>query len=169
MRVGYPEQAPRKSNGVTSAGPAAFQGVMRLAWALLFLLPFASAGEYGKRAAALRSDDIRGHFVLAMWCEREGLDHRAQEHYRQALRVWPEFAEAHNNLAVLLHLQGDLAEAETHYREALRLRPDDPETHYNLGLVLRSKGDETAGEHFRIASELAPEATAFRSAIEPPC
>ncbi len=130
---------------------------------------FTEAGQHYEEALRLNPGYKEGHYNYAMLLEAKQDTARAQEHYRQALRVWPEFAEAHNNLAVLLHLQGDLAEAETHYREALRLRPDDPETHYNLGLVLRSKGDETAGEHFRIASELAPEVTAFRSAIEPPC
>jgi tetratricopeptide (TPR) repeat protein len=129
---------------------------------------FTEAGEHYEEALRLNPNYKEGHYNYAMLLESKQDAVRAQEHYRQALRVWPEFAEAHNNLAVLLHLQGDLNQAEAHYRKALRLRPDDPETHYNLGLVLRSKGDETADEHFRTASELAPEVAAFKSAIEPP-
>jgi Flp pilus assembly protein TadD len=52
---------------------------------------------------------------------------RAEEHYRSAIRSKPDYAEAHNNLAVLLHENGDLAGAENYYRNALKLRPEDPE------------------------------------------
>ncbi|WP_418314239.1 tetratricopeptide repeat protein [Phyllobacterium zundukense] len=49
--------------------------------------------------------------------------------------IVPEYAEAHNNLAVILHESGELAAAEEHYLTALRLRPSDPETNYNLALL----------------------------------
>ena len=38
----------------------------------------------------------------------------------------PAWAEAHYNLAVLLHRQGNLTEAETHYLEAATLAPGNP-------------------------------------------
>jgi Flp pilus assembly protein TadD len=89
---------------------------------------------------------------------------KAKKHYRAALRVNPDYAEAHNNLAVLLHGEGDLVGAETHYATALRLRPRDPETNYNFALLAQARGDnQTADRHFRIAYELAREVEGSRA------
>ncbi|MBQ10556.1 MAG: hypothetical protein CMJ45_03290, partial [Planctomyces sp.] len=81
----------------------------------------------------------------------------ADPHYREALRLRPDYPEAHNNLAILLQTQGDLEGADRHYTEALRLRPEASETHYNYGLLLKAQGAESeADEQFRMAFELAP-------------
>jgi Flp pilus assembly protein TadD len=70
---------------------------------------------------------------------------------------------------VLLQLRGELEEAELHYQCALAARPEDPEAHYNYALLLRHRGDEAdAEQHFKMARELAPESTVFRSALERP-
>ena len=66
---------------------------------------------------------------------------KAEEHYRAAIQIFPDYAEAHNNVAVLLHEKGDLAGAERHYSTALRLRPSDAETNYNFALLAEAKGD----------------------------
>ena len=44
--------------------------------------------------------------------------------YQEALRLKPDFAEAHNNLGNALRDQGQLAAAVAHYQEALCLKPD---------------------------------------------
>jgi tetratricopeptide (TPR) repeat protein len=44
-------------------------------------------------------------------------------HYREALRIQPDYAEAHYSLANALARQGELEEAELHYQEAVRIRP----------------------------------------------
>ena len=46
--------------------------------------------------------------------------------YREAMRLKPDYPEAHNNLGVTLKDQGKLDEAIAEYREALRLKPDTP-------------------------------------------
>ncbi len=63
----------------------------------------------------------------------------AVAHYQQALRLRPDFADAHNNLGEALREQGHLAESVARYQEALRLKPDYAEAHNNLGVTLRSK------------------------------
>jgi tetratricopeptide (TPR) repeat protein len=65
---------------------------------------------------------------------------KAEEHYRAALQALPSYAQAHNNLAILLNERGDLQRAEEHYLAALRLRPRDPQTNYNFALYLQAKG-----------------------------
>jgi serine/threonine-protein kinase len=60
----------------------------------------------------------------------------AEAAYHEAIRLKPDFAEAHNNLGIVLVDQRRYPEAEAAYREAIRLRPDFPETRVNLGNVL---------------------------------
>ena len=69
--------------------------------------------------------------------------------YTEALRLDPNFAEAHNNLGVALRDRGKLDRAIAHYQQALRLNPDFAAAHYNLGIVLKALGrlDEAIKEY----------------------
>jgi tetratricopeptide (TPR) repeat protein len=59
------------------------------------------------------------------------------EHFRAAVRIKPDFADAHNNLGIaLLKTSGGLTEAIAEFQAALRVRPDDPEAHANLASAL---------------------------------
>ena len=89
--------------------------------------------------------------------DREDTDEEA-ECYRQALRLRPDYEEAHNNLAVLLRSRGEQAEAARHYQEALRLRPDYAEAHSNYASLLAARGSAAgAAEHFLEALRLRPD------------
>lgn len=77
--------------------------------------------------------------------------------YREALRLRPDHAEAHNNLAIVLRARGDEKGAAAHYQEALRLRPSYPEAHYNYAALLAERGTRGAEEHYREALRLRPD------------
>ena len=47
--------------------------------------------------------------------------------YREALRLRPDYAQAHNNLSGILLQRGELAEAVSHIAEARRLDPANVE------------------------------------------
>jgi serine/threonine-protein kinase len=64
----------------------------------------------------------------------------AEAAYRQAIRLKPDYAEAHYNLGVILNGQGRHKEAEAAYRQAIRLKPDDHDAHANLGIALNGQG-----------------------------
>jgi predicted O-linked N-acetylglucosamine transferase (SPINDLY family) len=70
----------------------------------------------------------------------------AETSYRKAVRLRPNYPEAHYNLGAVLIALGRPAEAEASYREALRLRPNYPEAHNNLGVVLRALGRPAEAE-----------------------
>jgi tetratricopeptide (TPR) repeat protein len=55
---------------------------------------------------------------------RQGRLDEAIIHYTEALRIKPDFADAHYNFGVALAQQGKLDEAITYFTEALRIRPD---------------------------------------------
>jgi tetratricopeptide (TPR) repeat protein len=78
--------------------------------------------------------------------------------YQQAIRIKPDFAEAHSNLGNALRDQGKLDEAVTAFRRAIKVRPDYAEAHSNLGLALRDQGklDEAAAA-YREAIRITPD------------
>jgi predicted O-linked N-acetylglucosamine transferase (SPINDLY family) len=60
--------------------------------------------------------------------------------FREALKLKPDFAEAHYKLGVALTEQGRRQEAVDAYRSALALKPDYAEAHNNLGVLLGDEG-----------------------------
>ncbi|XP_063709260.1 protein O-mannosyl-transferase TMTC1-like isoform X2 [Culicoides brevitarsis] len=74
---------------------------------------------------------------------RDSAEHEsAIRHYHEALRLWPSYASAHNNLGTLL----DSPEmAEQHFLAAIRYSSEHINAHYNLGRLYRkcNKTDES--------------------------
>ncbi len=60
--------------------------------------------------------------------------------FQEAIRLKPNFAEAHNNLGNALNLNGQITEAINQYREAVRLKPDYPDARLSLALALQHQG-----------------------------
>jgi tetratricopeptide (TPR) repeat protein len=59
----------------------------------------------------------------------------AERHLREAVRVKPTFAEAHERLGGVLAAQGKRAEARLELQEALKLKPHLTEARHNLRLL----------------------------------
>src|SRR6202140_2984695 len=77
--------------------------------------------------------------------------------YRAALRIKPDFFEAHANLANALKAKGDLEGAIAESRAALRINPNLAEAHGNLGNALKAKGDaEGAISEYKTALRIKP-------------
>jgi Tfp pilus assembly protein PilF len=82
----------------------------------------------------------------------------AASHYRRALALKPELADAHNNFAALLARQGKIDEAVAHFRQALAADPTRAGVHDNLGKILADRGEvDDALAHFREALEFHPD------------
>lgn len=76
-------------------------------------------------------------------CALEAIDPRSNEAraaYERAIAGRPDLADAHNNLARILHEQGDLAAAEGHYRLAICIDPSIALYWFNLGVVVEDRG-----------------------------
>jgi len=81
----------------------------------------------------------------------------AREHYRRALDLYPELADAHYSLGVWWMAEGDPVHAERAYRDALRIRPDHDRARINLAILLFRRGArEEAAEMLEIATMLSP-------------
>ena len=59
-------------------------------------------------------------------------------HFEEALRLKPNYVEAHNDLGIALGSVGRTPEAIEQYEEALRLKPDFFQASFNLGNALDS-------------------------------
>ena len=95
-------------------------------------------------------------------CELEAVPGRSREamaQYKEALRLSPGFAEAHNNLGHALNGEGRTGEAIAELEEALRLKPDYAEAHNNLGIALEKVPGRLpdATDQYREAVRLKPE------------
>jgi cytochrome c-type biogenesis protein CcmH/NrfG len=111
------------------------------------------------RARALRK-------VLAATLVSLGRGGEAVEAYREAVRLWPEDAEARLRLGRgLLLLTGDSAEAAVELQAALRLGPAQAETYGLLGSALLAMGQlPESSAAFAEAERLDPSYFALRPA-----
>lgn len=92
--------------------------------------------------------------------ERQGMTEDAVEAYREALKLDPESATSHYNLATHLARAKDYQSAESHLREALKTRID-AKVYTGLGAVLwqQGKADEAVA-NLKKAVEYDPKSTA---------
>jgi len=83
---------------------------------------------------------------------KEGRLDEAATHFRKALDIYPDYAEANANLADVLCLEDRWDDAVDHYEAALRSQPNYAMAHNNFGIALAviGKTDE-AIDQFREA------------------
>ena len=77
-------------------------------------------------------------------CSKLGRSEEALARYRRAIEIDPEYAEAHNNLGLLLDELDDRPEAAAHFRKVLEIDPKNVQAHNNLGVL-----SDEAGHVFR--------------------
>ena len=78
-------------------------------------------------------------------------------HIRESLRLYPDHAEAHNNLGLAYQRMHRFEEALREHAEAVRLQPDYADAYYNLGIDAQALGrPDEAVAHYREAVHLRP-------------
>ena len=98
-------------------------------WQYELGVSLAQRGQHGEAIVHLRKvlglrplrHPDKAHFFLATALAKEGHLEEAVNHYQQALRIEPEFAEAHEGLGRALNQSGKREEAIQHYEQALRI------------------------------------------------
>jgi tetratricopeptide (TPR) repeat protein len=109
-------------------------------------------------ASTIIDNNWEAHARLGLVFSKEGRLDEAISQYREALRLKPDDADAHYDLANALYRKRLWDEAIGQYREDLKLSPDDPEGHNNLGVVLFQKGNlNEAITQFQKALRLKPD------------
>ena len=80
------------------------------------------------------------HFNLSIALANINRLDEAEASCKQAIRLNPNFFEAHGNLGTILQRQGKLDAAIASYQVGLKINPQDARGHFNLGTVLRDNG-----------------------------
>jgi tetratricopeptide (TPR) repeat protein len=78
-------------------------------------------------------------------------------HFQESLRLFPDHAEAHNNLGLAYQRLGRFEDARREHAEAVRLQPDGVEARYNLGIDEQALGHlEEAVKQYRDVVRVSP-------------
>ena len=145
---------------VPVAARAALAGVVLAALALVTaqqLTYWRDGVTLLERALAVTRDNFAVQAFLAAELGNDGHRDQAAAHYREALRIRPDFPHAHYGLGVTYEEQGNVRAAIEEYRAALLANPDFANAHFNLANLLGQSGDlEGAEQHYRRALALDP-------------
>lgn len=96
--------------------------------------------------------------LLGCALQQSGKFAEAIGQFEEALRVDPDYAEAHGNWGNTLLQAGKLEEAMEQWEQAVRLQPNYPQAHYNLGLGLARQGKvQEAMKHWEDALRIKPD------------
>ncbi len=92
--------------------------------------------EVLQTAVAADANQSRWRFTLAWMRQERGERAAAEALLKRLIEDFPDYAEAHNNLAVIQAAQGDLDGAYNSLTRAVLLQPDQSQAQENLGDVL---------------------------------
>ncbi len=120
--------------------------------------------EVWKDSISLWSDNVekvenkaRPRINLASAFFQKGELEDALFQYSEALRIKPEYADAHYGMGLVLFAQEKIDEAIRQYLKALKIRPRYSLAHYNIGNALAKKGDlDEARIHYLEALRTKP-------------
>jgi Tfp pilus assembly protein PilF len=111
---------------------------------LAAVLTLAAAGVLGSCVHVPTEKERQGaeaHYDLGIGAQQAGDVRGAMKEFEESLKLDDDFAEAHNAIAVLLHLSFDRKdEAEKHFKRALEIRPGFSEAKVNLGNLYLDQG-----------------------------
>ena len=97
------------------------------------------------------------HNMLGLLLGRKGAaSSEVAAEFREAIRLRPDFAEAQNNLGLVLTQTNEDEAAIAAFREAIRIRPNYAEAHANLGAALIPTDGEQAIRELEKAVALEP-------------
>jgi len=114
-----------------------------------------------EKSIALDPEIPESHYALALADSK-----RAEASFRETIRLRPDDAPAHMNLAIVLFGDGRADESAYHFEHALRYKPDYALGHLNYGRMLKAIGKNAeATQHFTEAAR-SNDWTVRRSALE---
>jgi len=135
-----------------------FSSMWRLKIVMLFLLMSGCGGtkniqDQGEDYVPDKAATINLQLGIAYMNRMNRNDNpTAMTRLKKAVRIDPNYADAHNALAVLYERLGQKELAEQEYQIALALKPEDSSIQNNYGQYLCKKGEhERAEQHFLLA------------------
>ncbi len=127
---------------------------------------YRSDAAFFAAAAAVDPGVARARFNLARALQGEGRLDEAEAEYREALRLWPDFAGWRTAFGSFLLARGRLKEAVEQLQDSLRRQSDQPAAHYFLGAAhWRAGRPAAARKSFAEALRLDPKDQAAAEAL----
>lgn len=109
-----------------------------------------------ERTLAVTRDNYVIHDAFGAALAQGGDAEGAMRHYREALRIRPDYPNANNNIGVALAKLGRVEEAMGHYLTALKNNELYADAQANLGILLAGAGRiDEAVAHLRVATQVA--------------
>jgi tetratricopeptide (TPR) repeat protein len=118
-----------------------------------------NSGTLFERAIDVTEDNYVAEYNLGNYLMNSRRGSEAIPHFEAALRVKPDYPEAHSNLGMVLgNIPGRMPEAISHFEAAVRLKPDLLPAQYNLAIALSQipgrKSEALA--HYEVIERLQP-------------
>jgi len=92
------------------------------------------------KARVISAKTAENHFNAGFEFQQRGMLSEAINAYKEAIKLWPQYAEAYNMIAVALKNQDLLDDAIDYYKQAISINPDYAEAYNNLGIALSGQG-----------------------------
>jgi tetratricopeptide (TPR) repeat protein len=152
----FVKRYPRARTVAAVSAVAACSACLVLTW--LQLRYWANSGTLFEHAVQVTAGNHIAHNNLAAYYVAQKRNEEAWGLVIEALRIKPNYPEAHVNLATILRRLGKADESEREYRVALSLQPDNVEAHSGYGALLLGQGrtDEAMREFWEVV-QLRPE------------
>jgi Tfp pilus assembly protein PilF len=147
---------PRARSVAAVLAVAACSACLVLTW--LQLRYWANSGTLFEHAVEVTAGNYIAQNNLADYYLTQMRNEDAWGHAIAALRIKPDYPEAHINLATILRRLGKADESEREYRVALSLQPGNVQAHSGYGALLLGQGraNEALGEFSEVV-QLRPE------------
>ena len=103
------------------------------------------------------SENYVAHNNLGFALTEKGNHNQAIEHYREAIRIHPQFGYSLENLGLILYKQGNFKEATLHYQNAIAYNVNSERSYYMLGnIYFEQKQIDDAIIHYAKALKIRP-------------
>jgi cytochrome c-type biogenesis protein CcmH/NrfG len=113
------------------------------------------SGTLWRHALTVTYNNYAAHNNLAAVLQS---DEEANSHLQEALRLQPDYADAHYNLARILARKGEIDNAIEHLQKTAAIEPDNADAWSKLGDAFLAKGrTREATRYYERALQLAPE------------
>lgn len=116
------------------------------------------AGDILKRLSSQKSDNAEVWYYLGICYVYQKETKKATAAFETAIKLRPQFADAHSGLAYSLMRRGKIGEASIAAQRAISIEPKNADAHYTLGIIsFRLSDRPEAVKHADIAIQSRPE------------